>query len=1673
MEKIVEKSGSVKFPEKKRSFDLQRLSNSRNSEEEQNGAKTSKVCDLQDGKKKKNRKNRKSSSLSSFESEAKKSRKDCGNRVMVGSGSSGKTTTDSEFEAKKSTEHCGDSLTVGSGSRGKLTSGSTEFDGLSLTPRENENVFSFPKHPQSSVGPKFKSDRFSKLSEVSNSVDLGSGSIGRLTTDSKSEAKKSTEDCGISVKVGSGSSGKLTSGSKKFDGLSRTSRENEYVFRFPKHPRSSTGPKKFRSDSVFKLSGLSDFVGPVVKIKDKVKKVKDDGNLDDQLVNLVKSSAYKVDSSKGKQKTVFDKVKRSRNGGASSAQHANQENDLFIVNNVDTSSKMQQTNNRKRKNLAARGGGSGSNTKRAEPSAVSSVSGSIFIDFKEDNDYDEESLEQNAAMMLSSRFDPSCTGCPSNKKPIVSQSTNGFSSVDYSARDLFNQKSNSSTHLESASANPESGVLGQKKDHKGKKNLRKRRHFYEILPKGLDAYWVLKRKIKVLRPLDEDWHPGVVNNYNPVRRLHFVKYDDGFEEWIDLQKEKFKLLLLRSEVPGKGKPKKSSTGDKSAHKRKADLLIDDDSSVDIMGDTEPIISYLARSARAKSLPNPLKKQKTMRVLLPMVSPSLSDKTDNANKDAGFSERGRSKLDYDSGVPDSSIVGGRLNDSLVAAPTSSQIRVYVRRRSYKQDERFVSQPIYDEGLVVGGRLDDSLVASPSSSQTRVYVRRRSNNQGERFLLRLIHDEGKQRLSDAVLGTKRLICLSAIPSLEYSIGTWDLRLSHSVLILQHGVMVTTSPAVILEMLFVDNVFGLRFFLFQGCLKQAVVFVSLILTVFNQPNESWNDDAELPVTSIGVRVSSVQDIKKRQVIEFNSFSKLKNSEWLYLDSKLLRRCLLIKQLPVYECTYSNIKALECGSFQLSKPCVGLDNSSVEGLKKDYISGIVSMGVSRESCKRMGQSIFWQAVQHGRLPQFALPFGNPEDGTQQIVEDHMQVASRSVSIQDIHAERNFGTVDLQNGKPTSSQVTVCKSNSITCASSNPSCDSSFGVMSVEIAPFDQVDMPYDGRRHNSRECSDLGWSMSDGFVHSPNPSLPRSSWHHGRYSSSSSPFGNLSPVRSYGKTKSMRNDLGCGLKKPPNQVQNVLPFAGYDEKHRTNNQRTLPSRRIRKASEKSVSDCPWSSQRNFELQACGANLIVIVGDKRWRERGAHIVLELADHNEWRLAVKLSGVTRYSYKVQHNWKARSSHPYTHAMMWKGGKDWLLEFSDKSQWMLFKELHEECHNRNIRSASVKNIPVPGVRLIEEIDDYATEVPFVQNSSKYFHQAQTDLEMAMDHSHILYDIDSEDEQWLMSKKSSSCPDENSFEDISDESFEKMMDMLEKFSYAEHRSHFTLDEIEDLMVGIGSVEVTIVIYEHWRQKRERKGMPLVRQLQPPLWERYQKELKEWELAVARGSNAVLVGNPEKASPPEKPPMFAFCLKPRGLDVPKKRSKQRSKRKFSVSGYNHIISSGRRSNSVALGDNKVESPHNVAESINALSSPQTTKRVLPRREAGRLGRFSLSNDMVEWDFRPKTFKTKTKKIQSFSSFNKQMIASHSQRSAGNRNGLPVEPNQKHQYFEGSHNLGVEPLDASSAAQHLHDIAELKREKANRLFYQADLFMHKAAVALLKADVVKAADENSKGNG
>ncbi|KAH6757606.1 hypothetical protein C2S51_038754 [Perilla frutescens var. frutescens] len=1657
MEINTKKSGGVEIPKKNRSLDLKSLYESKFSEVRDSKKK---VSDENDGEnvKKKKRKSRKEVPLSCFESDAKKSRKEDVNGVKP----------ELEFGRKSKDRSEG-------------------LHDISLPLGNNGSSFNIPKRPRGSVGRKrLESDQGSEPTRHSDSADTAG--------EFKAEVTKSEDGLAPNDRLV-----QLATPSSAIDCVSSVKSKGKV--------NGSNSKLKQKSDSNVKLKQKSD---SNVKLKQKF----------DSDVKLKQKSDSDV---KLKQKVGAEEVKENRNGQSGSASHVGKEYNR-VVNNRVASPKRQQSNSRKKKDFVpAKGrGGVDASAKKAQPS-VGSSSDRLFIDYVDDDDDDEENLEQNAARMLSSRFDPSCTGFSSKIKSSVSQKADGLLFSSSSAQDSFTRPVKTFADGQSASADDQSRTLRPRRENAGKGVSRKRRHFYEILAQDLDPYWVLKRRIKVFWPLDESWYYGLVNDYNSETKHHHIKYDDREEEIVNLQDEKFKLLLLPSEVPDKLKSRKRSRGVKDSPRGQTVPSAGDDSCTGDPLDSEPIASWLAtQSQRAKASPKSLKRQRTSQKHLPLVSSLSSEKTDNSNSDVVDSKIFRNNPDCESASVDSLLESQVGNNSLLGSTHTSQSEkhmVYVRKK-YRRTSKGGSSMSRDVkacsvGLLPTKGMSDKLLWS-------------------------FDDQGKLRLKDFLLESEKSkfqICLPVLPSLESSFEIGNFWLLHDIFMLQHGVLVTSSPAVVLEMLFIDTNFGMRFFLYDGCLRQAVALIFQILIAFSQFDEQWNDGMKLPVTSIRFQLSSSQDPRKQHVFAFYSFSKLKSSKWPYLDSEILQHCLLIKQLPISECTYDNIKELECGNFRPHMPCDGLKHSLNEGFKKKFVSGILPMGVSREARnKRMSQSTFNLAAKPGKVPQFALSFSaaptffltlhlqllmehsfawvnlqhqnalcssESSDGGCEPVAECAQLNPRSGAIQDGTTENDIRKTDTKvpgfNGfEQDLGMGVVLASNAagndskihnqpyqhesrkemhqligasglssvpkaITSRTSDPRSDSTSRGMIIEIPSSEQVDAPLDGQDCTSRPASDVDWHMGDGFIHKPNTSGFRNSWQHGGSNSVSSPFGHRSPVWPDGSPNFKPNGFSNGPKKPRTQVQYTLPFVGCDlsEKQKSPSSKSLPCKRIRKASLKRISDGSGNNQKNVELLSCVANVLVTHGDKGWREYGAHIVLEVDDRNEWRLAVKLSGVTKYSYKVKHILQPGSTNRYSHAMMWKGGKDWVLEFPDRSQWMLFKEIHEECHDRNIRAASVKNIPIPGVRLVEDSDDHENEVPFIRNPTKYFRQVQNDVEMAMDPSHILYDMDSDDEQWLMAHNSRA----DKHDEISEEFLEKLMDMFEKVSYSQHRVNFTDDEIEELLIGMGPLGPAKVVHQYWREKREKMGTSLIRHLQPPLWERYQQQLKDWEHNVGHGLYSFSVGSQGKV-PPEKPSMFAFCLRPRGLEVPNKGSKQRSHRRHPVSGHHHAsladqdcLVFGRRSNGHAFGDEKVLYASSIHHDSSDVSpSLRASTRVLSPRDA----HFYLGTGVSEWKGSPKFYKNKSKKLGSYPSFNNQQMVSYNPRPTGKRNAAQQWNNDLHEF---------RLRDACGAAQHALKMARLKREKAQRLLYRAYLAVHKAVVALMTAEAIKDSFGNSNG--
>ncbi|KAJ0247368.1 Enhancer of polycomb-like transcription factor protein [Hirschfeldia incana] len=1295
-------------------------------------------------------------------------------------------------------------------------------------------------------------------------------------------------------------------------------------------------------------------------------------------------------------------------------------------------------NSRKRKS-------SGSNTRvGSEAKASGDASGRVPKVLGED---DEENLEANAAIMLSSRFDPNCTQFPS-KSPVTPGSpsatslhplTSGKSSVTPRS-ELLSSKSVSDDN-DDRSLRPR-----RKREWKGK--VRKRRHFYEVSFSDVEAHWLLNKKIKVLWPLDERWYDGFVDGYDGDKNLHHVKYDDRDEEWISLQGERFKILLFATEVPGKNPRKRSSSGSKSTTKTKGNDTSskveekqkgkqeDDSSMVDM--ESEPIIKWLARSVQKRKKSEIMTSNETVEVNGDVVRDTAGQYTDRSA----------------SSTPSCGSPGPSGNEYPL---------VYYRRRLHSARK----------GICKG---------SPGSNAELLHVSKCPDPEID-FLP--LEDSGLLELYCPWNNTEQC-------ELSFSLQVGSLKnyflmvdvvwLSRVVFLLHHGTLVTLWPRVRLEMIFLNNQDGLRYLVFEGCLMEAVQLIFRILMVVDHSDKQGvqgvDADSQLPVFSIGLQVSFIPGFERQFVCQCYSFHEVKHSKWSYLEQNVMRHSLLVKQVSTSECTHDNMKILQ------------------KVMQKRFSHGIRSCFVSRRS-PSVKTCLTSACYKKQSTSAFTLPLaaGTPKllrnlhlemvrelgHGTAEYLgTEPCVVTEGACDMEDCkneHYEPSLKSKDQHNGPTitsskgqealeskdlhTQSQRQKLESNSenlMSCTSSavrhkhKTRSNVAVNGLSIQVPTSDHHE---DGALQSRNLALNIQGSTS-----SPK-ATPRSMWQRGK----SSLTGPLSHGWSDSKGNFLHTSLGSGPKKRRTQVSYSLPSGGSDSRNKGSLHKGLPNKRIRR----SAADVSKSLEKDLESSFCDANVLVTFGDRGWREYGAQIVLEPIDNNEWVLAAKISGTTKYSHRVHQFLQPGSTNKFTHAMMWKGGKDWSLEFPDRGQWFLFKDMHEECFNRNTRAALVRNIPIPGVRMIEKDNFDGTETGFFR-SSLYFRQTETDVEMALDPSRVLYDMDSDDEQYLMRLRECSDAENSGTCEITEDMFEKAMDVLEKASYVKQRDHFTLIEIQELMAGVGLFEAVETVYEFWRTKRQRKGMPLIRHLQPPLWEKYQRELKNWELVMSKANTSNSFGSSQKKeSPIEKPAMFAFCFKPRGLEVKHRGTKHRTQKKISVyaqhsntalGDYDAYNSSGRRSVAYAGDERLLYSNHNYAQHLDEYAATHSP------RDLG-MGYFSNGGNGYH-----RSQQNKFQRINGKRKMSERWNASGYSES-------PCYSNKGSQRLDGEalHNNNSSTdiderklRDAAGAARRACALAKVKRERAEKLRYLADLAIQKAAAALLCAEAVKASSVDNQ---
>ncbi|KAG8076385.1 hypothetical protein GUJ93_ZPchr0006g44477 [Zizania palustris] len=243
---------------------------------------------------------------------------------------------------------------------------------------------------------------------------------------------------------------------------------------------------------------------------------------------------------------------------------------------------------------------------------------------------------------------------------------------------------------------------------------------------------------------------------------------------------------------------------------------------------------------------------------------------------------------------------------------------------------------------------------------------------------------------------------------------------------------------------------------------------------------------------------------------------------------------------------------------------------------------------------------------------------------------------------------------------------------------------------------------------------------------------------------------------------------------------------------------------------------RQNIDSVHCRANLLITQPDRCWREEGAEVKLELSDSNEWCIAVKIHGVTRIYLKPQEQ-KSYVVNRFTHAYIWTIDDGWKLEFSDKWDWLLCKELQIEGRERNSQG---RMIPIPGVHEVSDDTGVIVTYPFSRPVPDYITMVDDEVGRALSRESV-YDLDSEDEQLLIQLNYSDSDRKSShLNHISYEDFEKIITTFEKDAFNNPEGTSDVDQLLSRYPALGKDHNVLAVYEYWMNKKRKKGKPLLK-------------------------------------------------------------------------------------------------------------------------------------------------------------------------------------------------------------------------------------------------------------
>jgi hypothetical protein len=465
---------------------------------------------------------------------------------------------------------------------------------------------------------------------------------------------------------------------------------------------------------------------------------------------------------------------------------------------------------------------------------------------------DDATLEENAAMMLCSLSDNRHADPSRKKSPASNESS-------FQHRNRFKDPYDRVEDVAGPSR------LLRKRD--GKTPFRKRRprrHFYEVSPSDLDPFRIIKERIRVFWPLDETWYFGLVKEYDPVKGLHHVKYDDKDVEWINLQNERIKLLFL----PGEGRNRSNHKAYKVNYEEEKREDMDGNSPGS--SGSEPIVSLLARSnkARPATSSNIDRPDHSQSNIVHVVSNSF-----NANQE---------KLQPGDAIPGGSLFANgdaEIHDGGNIPGDRRFHFVYSRKRVCRRRNGFVNNSEPD--------------SNPKSGASSAAV-----------LASVISKEADTE-TGAVKYVMLVLSLPLKSVYKFVSEACSVWISSTLFHPQHGSLITLWPAVCLDILFVDNAFGLKHLLLQTCLRSAVsLFCSLVGSLNQCSQKSTSKKSKTPCTSVRFQISDLHG-RSQVVFVLFSFFEIGKSQWKNLKAKLGYHSLK-RELSKVDCTYANIKQL-----------------------------------------------------------------------------------------------------------------------------------------------------------------------------------------------------------------------------------------------------------------------------------------------------------------------------------------------------------------------------------------------------------------------------------------------------------------------------------------------------------------------------------------------------------------------------------------------------------------------------------------------------------------------------------------------------------------------------------------------------------------------------------------------